>query len=237
MKSNIIVSLTSYGIRLSKVHEVIYSILSGVLLPDKIVITIYKGDEHLITDELKKMCSDNDLEIIICDDDLRPHKKYYYTMCKYRNNPIVTIDDDVIYPPTFLSELYSAYKNFNCIISRRSRKISRDDSGNLLPYKMWPLFCGESVPSFDYLPTGIGGVLYPPNALHISEGIMHLIKDNLTTDDILLYSLAVKNNIKIKNIKASQMYKEIKDKEIFDIGLWRNENIENNDISIKKLIK
>ena len=37
------------------------------------------------------------VEIIQGDNRLRPHNKYFYVMQKYRDLPIITIDDDVKY--------------------------------------------------------------------------------------------------------------------------------------------
>jgi len=34
---------------------------------------------------------------LIADEDLKPHKKYYYVMLKHRSVPIITVDDDLAY--------------------------------------------------------------------------------------------------------------------------------------------
>ena len=44
----------------------------------------------------------NGIDIITVNKDLKPHKKYYYTMLKYPEYAIVKVDDDITYSKTCL---------------------------------------------------------------------------------------------------------------------------------------
>ena len=94
--NNIICALTSWKPRLPYAHIAIQSILDGDVKPYKIVMVVYEGDVEYISPELNKMVNDGDIEILICDEDLRCAKRWYYTFTKYPNNPILIFDDDLL---------------------------------------------------------------------------------------------------------------------------------------------
>lgn len=136
------------------------------------------------------------LEIKFCDD-LKPHKKYFYTMQQFPENYVVTIDDDVIYPENLLELLWNASIKFpNTIICTWSHTIRFDKNGDFLPYTNWKNIKFEE-PEFNLVPIGCGGVLYPPHCLN-SEVFNKekLIKKSLYTDDLWLKTMATINNTK-----------------------------------------
>lgn len=57
-------------------------------------------------------------------------------------------------------------------------------------------------PSSDLFATGIGGVLYPENVLHISEADIPTIKQCLNADDIFLKKREQELNIKVVHAKG-----------------------------------
>lgn len=196
-KKDIIVSFTTYKPRLPYVHIMIKTLLENTMKPYKIVMTLYNEDTKYITKELQKYIDDGIVELIVCDKDLRSHKKYFYAMQKYREYPIITVDDDVLYSKDLIKSLYESYlKEPNCIHGRRARKISYDKNGFCKKYNNWPLFKEHTNKTDDILFTGIGGILYPPNILNIKDSNIETIDKYISVDDIYLFYLA-----RIKNIK------------------------------------
>ena len=47
----------------------------------------------------------HDFEIRWVDEDLKPHKKYYWAFKDFRDSLVVTIDDDLVYRKTMIQEL------------------------------------------------------------------------------------------------------------------------------------
>lgn len=193
-KSRIIVSLTSYNRRLKNLHLVIDSILNQSLKPDKIVLVLYDNDIKYISLEIKKLIDNNIIELIVCDLDLKGHKKYFYTMLKYKNDIIITIDDDVIYSKDTIQTLYNAYlKHKNCICGRRVHRIIKGKR-----YNDWEHECTSIItPSMDLFCTGVGGVLYPPNILNIDKVSIDDIYECINADDVFLKHLQLKNGVNV----------------------------------------
>jgi len=196
---NIIISFTTYKNRVKYAPKVIKSLLNQTIKPYKICLTLYKEDLQYITPELQYFFDNGDVELLISDVDIAPHKKYYYSMRKYKNYPIVTVDDDVIYDSTLIEKLYNGYlRNNTCISAGRTHKIKYDTHGTPLPYNQWQYEYKENElePSFDIFATGIGGVLYPPNILQIDDISIEDIMKCLYADDVFLKKR--ENDLKIK---------------------------------------
>ena len=147
------------------------------------------------------------------DKNLKPHLKYFYAMQKYRDYIVVTVDDDIVYPKDMLESLYNSYKKNPMVVSaRRVHRIKKDANGKILPYKKWDYECRTvTSPSLELFATGVGGVLYPPDILKISDENLTDIYNVLTADDIYLKYIENKLNIKVLWVKNRDlMGKEIK---------------------------
>lgn len=160
----LIVSLTSFPARISFVPAVVGSLLRQTCRPDRILL--YLAGEQFSSPLPEKLTALQKvgLEIRFVED-LRPHKKYFFAMQEYPDAVLVTVDDDVLYAETFLEELYASYRKFPEAVScMRAHKFRFDEEGNLKPYFEWILEYNEKrgVPSANLIPTGCGGVLYPP---------------------------------------------------------------------------
>ncbi len=200
-KSNIIVSLTTFPDRINRVWIVIVCILLQDLRPNKIILWLSKnqfsGDNDLPKNliRLKKF----GLEIVFCDDDLRSHKKYIYAFKEYPNDIIITVDDDVIYSKSILSELISISKKnpFN-VCANHAVYLNYNEENKLLPYVCWENVENVTCNRVDIMPIGIGGVLYPPHAMYKDVFDVKLIKELcFSADDIWLNAMTRINNTKI----------------------------------------
>lgn len=99
--------------------------------------------------------------------DLGPQTKLLYALREFPDLPVATVDDDVVYPPRWLEELYGSYRaapeHVHCY---RAHRIVVDGAGGLAPYSQWEwLAPGLRGPSHLLFPTGTCGTLYPPGAL------------------------------------------------------------------------
>lgn len=238
----VIVSLTSYGLRLKYVSKTIFSILCGTFKDVHIVLTIAKKDKKFIPNELQLLIDTSSIELLEVDVDLGPHTKYFYIMKKYKNIPIITIDDDGVYDPKLVESLYKKYtENNNCICARRVHRIVFNDK-DILNYRKWIFdYNKEKKQSMLLLATGVGGVLYPPNILDISDNNLEEINKCFYADDIYLKVLEIRKNIPVIWVENAWLQpkpfsKEI-DKEIKENGLWRINTLKDrNDDYIKTFI-
>lgn len=233
----IVVSLTTINSRINSVDLVIKSLLNQTLKPNKIIL--YLGDDINIEIPKKlqnlKNCG---IEIVTKCKDLKPHKKYFYVMQKYPNDIVVTVDDDVIYDKRLIERMFKMHiKDEKSVICTRARIITRDINNDLLPYSKWPLEKNsDEKPKLSYLPTGVGGVLYPPHSIN-KEAFNEesLITNCLMADDIWLKAMEIKQNTKViclktKNIDPYQIPKTNKS------ALYKdNLNNNRNDMYIKKM--
>lgn len=232
----IVVSLTTIPSRIEFVHLTIRSILAQKAKPHKINLWIHEDLKSLITPNLKKLEGDI-FEICYSKIDC-PHLKLINTLKKYPTFPIVTVDDDQLYSPNLLGELYKSHlvkpKN---IISTISRLIKFDEENYPLPYPQWPYVDELNFEDRFLLPLGVFGVLYPPNCFHQDVTNMNLIEQlSPKADDLWFKALSL-----IAGTKASIIGKKIK-KPTMILGTQKitlkkyNVSQDNNRIQWKKLM-
>lgn len=116
-----IVSLTSHTkSRLEQLPKFLFnSLLKFNKTNFKVVLTLYKDDVQFITEDLQTLIDNYLVELIIAEENLRSHLKYFYVMQKYRDLPIITIDDDMIYPVQMFDYMLEEYhKNPSVILCR-----------------------------------------------------------------------------------------------------------------------
>lgn len=218
----IIVSLTSHSLRVANIaHTAIFSIVRQTYNDIHIVLTLYKNDVKLINSELQLLIDTGVVELLIADEDLGPHLKYYYVMQKYRNHPIVTVDDDILYRQDMITEFVELYNRHHCIVAQRCFKITK-----CLDYIKW-LNDGcafSDIPTSTLFATGVGGVLYPPNCLNLSDKNIPEILAIKYDDDFYLKALEVRNSIDIvttsKHNEHDMFIKNIQDKRTQSIARW-----------------
>lgn len=203
----IIVSLTSFPDRILKVWIVIESMLRQSRKPDLIVLWLYK-DEFRKGGIPKRLMdlTKRGLEIRYADVNIYGHKKYYYSILAFPNSLIITIDDDIIYPVSLLSELFNAYvENENHIICILSRKI-KTNGIQFLPYVHWPKVYEFEKDDNALLMLSGGGTLFPPNSLHSDfQDINELERLAPFADDLWLKVMSLRNSTKIVCVAGNVM--------------------------------
>ena len=164
-------------------------------------------------------------------------------MKKYKNLPIITVDDDIQYPKDTIENMYNTWlKHKDSIIARRSFNISFTN-GKINSYLSWlNNFSGiTSEPSHKVFATGVGGIFYPPDALKISDDLIPEILDMKYDDDTYLKVLELRNDVKVMNIVHTGDYnvlyaKNLDDEETQSIALYKR-NINCYDKNISKYIE
>ncbi|NQD68650.1 glycosyltransferase family 2 protein, partial [Bacillus haikouensis] len=137
--TKVIVSLTSFPSRISTIWITIESLLRQTFKPDEIILWLaeeqFDGYDSLPTKLLR--LQDKGLKIRFCDD-LRSHKKYYYTFQEYPDCIVITVDDDVIYPTNTINALMEIHKKFpDSICCNRGHLIKKTFEKEIAPYNQW----------------------------------------------------------------------------------------------------
>lgn len=193
----IIVSLTSYHKRFSTLDSCVKTLLLQTMKPNKIILYIVEDDKKYLPEKVLKL-QKYGLEIRYVKDDLRPHKKYYYAMKEFPNDIVITTDDDCLYSKYLVEELYKTYKKFPyAIVAGRARDI-RIKNGEFLSYDVWNLTEKSFKPSLSLLATGVGGVLYPPHLLKLSELLnVNEINKYISVDDLWLKAVELVGRVPV----------------------------------------
>jgi hypothetical protein len=206
----LIVSLTSFPVRINTVHLTISTLLTQDLKPNRVVLWLaesqFPGKEHGLPKNLLDL-KKYGLSIDWCED-LKPYKKLIPSLQRYPEDIIFTTDDDVYYPPNMLKRLYESYlsdkKSIHCI---RGRHIKIDENREIMPYKDWQLVTKYATASYLNISTGVGGVLYPPQALHKDALNKDLFQQLAPiNDDLWFWAMAVLNNTKTVILSNDQAY-------------------------------
>lgn len=183
----LIVSLTSYPARFGKLPLTLKCLLSQTVTADRIILWVAHQDKSALTPAILNL-QKLGLEIAYCDD-LRSFNKIIPTLQSYPDSFIVTADDDLYYQPTWLEELVQNFRgNLKEVVCHRVHRIRMGTDNLPLPYKDWEMEAQYLEASPLNFQTGVGGVLYPPNAFHadvLKSQVFNKLCPN--ADDVWLY--------------------------------------------------
>lgn len=198
------VSLTTYSTRAKWVYLAIESIASGGVKPRRLILWI--DDEDILGSLPKSVrrLQRRGLEVRSTIN-YGPHKKYYsYVECQdVFAVPLVTADDDIIYPTFWLERLIDSYSAFPDSISCFRAHTIRMDDGSIAPYRTWQA-CDHSRPSYLTFSTGASGALYPPDFLHSLKTRGTLFLDVAPkADDVWLHATAVASGFSTRQLESA----------------------------------
>ena len=198
----VMVSLTSVMDRFKDLPISLYSLLNQTLKPDRVILWL--SSEYKNTDNLPKNITkfiENGLEIRFVED-VKSYTKAFYAFEEFPQNIIVTADDDVFYPETWLEKLYNSYlETPEDIQVHRAHRVKITDN-KIAPYETWTKHVTEETARYDNFLTGAGGVLYPPNCF--TDEVLRkdiFLEKSPTADDIWFWVTALKSGRKIRVVK------------------------------------
>lgn len=196
----IVVSLTSYPARINNVVQTIRSIKKQTIQPYKIILWLAKEQfpNKVVPESLEKEIDDI-FQIKWCDQDIRSYKKLIPALNQFKEELIITADDDVEYPNDWIFRLLASYltdpKSIHCL---RCRKIVVSD-GKINSYKTWKLEKSSIGNSYSLLPTGVGGVLYDATFFDSEIANADLFTDIAKdADDLWFWTMTILGGHKIR---------------------------------------
>ena len=237
---NVIISLTSYPARIETIHLTIRTLLNQTYKPGGIYLWLSDDQfpekekslpESLLT--LKKY----GLSIRFCDN-LYPHKKYFYTMLENPDSNVITVDDDIFYPENLVELLMTTSERYpDTVVCTWGHEFVPDEKGDVYSADKWEYSRDGTIPSYALIPTGVGGVLYPPGCLY--EEVFNkaaITKLCLNADDLWLKAMALLNNKKAVRVnKPAKVYFSILKTQ--KTGLYFSNALENkNAVAWKNIV-
>jgi hypothetical protein len=199
--SAVIVSLTSYGQRVPKVAFTIESLAAGRARPQQLILWL---DDEQVYRELPpalRRLERRGLDIRLTDN-LGPHTKYYPSLpvALDRGVPLVTADDDILYPRSWLLRLESAHRSDPAAIHCYWASVIGIRGGVIEPYATWRR-CHDSTASPRHFATGVSGVLYPTSmVLALQARGTAFLSRCPRADDIWLHWVALNEGIGVRQL-------------------------------------
>jgi hypothetical protein len=145
------------------------------------------------------------LEIRLCKS-YGPHTKYfpYVDAQDHFDVPLVTADDDQLYPQDWLQRLTEGYRNFPTAINCHwALPIGFKDG--IAKYTSWDR-CGSMEPTFRQIALGVSGVIYPPAFLRTLKAAGSAFQSCCPkADDIWLHVQALRAGCKIRQLQSKAL--------------------------------
>lgn len=201
------VSLTTYGRRAPTVYLTIESIARGMVRPRRLILWLDEEAlfEHLPAplERLKK----RGLEVRLTSN-LGPHKKYYpYLESTVGFDlPLVTADDDILYPRRWLFDMMiAAQRAPGSVVCYRAHVMDMRE-GKIAPYAAWQP-CRSTVPSARNFATGVSGVYYPPAFLTaLKRAGMGFSECCPMADDVWLHAQALRHGFAVAQVAVKPQH-------------------------------
>lgn len=187
--AEVIVSLTTFGPRLREVAVAIESIMEQTMLPNRIILWLSDELENApeTIPQSLRLLERRGLEIRYTRD-IGSATKLIPALRAFPEDVIITIDDDTLYDYDMIDRLVTAHRRFpTAVCAGRIDRIIPTDGGRglkLLYDKADDLYLTKE-PLMQPMALGVGGVLYPPHALHedvFDTDLMHRLAPK--ADDI-----------------------------------------------------
>jgi hypothetical protein len=200
----VVVSLTSHGQRVQDVSLAIESIGAGRVRPRRLILWL--DDERTLAalpESLTKQMA-RGLEVRLTQD-YGPHTKYfpYVRSVDSHQLPLVTADDDILYPRYWLTRLMTAYFERPEAVSCYRANVVCLDGDALAPYQSWPR-CKDTEASVTRFATGVSGVIYPPAMLDELSARNDAFRASCPrADDIWLHWVALRTSRPVRQISPT----------------------------------
>lgn len=236
---DITISLTSFGQRAYNVYLTITSLMNQSCLANKIILWLSETEfsDETLPATITKL-KERGLIVKYCKD-IKSYKKLIPTIKVYPDDAIITVDDDILYPYTFIEQFIAEHKkNSNCVLFTRGHKMKFDTNGKLMPYRKWKWDVMTEEKSILLFPTGCGGILYPPNIFFddvLDENLF--MKLAPTADDIWFKAMTTLSNTACKQISLCSPLITISIAQAQSLCKINNAENNRNDIQLQNVIR
>lgn len=199
--ADVVVSLTTHGARLSTVAFTIESIARGSSRPRRLILWLDDAAAFAALPASLRRLQGRGLEVRLTEN-YGPHTKYYPALeiALADRLPIVTADDDIIYPRHWLSTLLEAAREHGDAVNCYRACVVTVVDDEIAPYAAWPM-CRTVEPSLTHFATGVAGVWYPLAMLEqLAARGTEFTRWSPKADDIWLHWTALRAGIEVRQV-------------------------------------
>lgn len=199
----VVVSLTTFGPRLGTVAYAIESIASGNRRPRRLILWLDDRDAYLRRPGSVRRLERRGLEVRLTSN-YGPHTKYFPALSTVLSDglPLVTADDDILYPRRWLARLLDAAAAHPEQVNCYRASVVTVQGERLAPYVTWPR-CTDTVASVTRFATGVSGVFYPRSMLvALHEHGDAFMRSCPRADDLWLHWVALNTGVEVRQISA-----------------------------------
>lgn len=234
-----VISMTSYPPRFAYLSEVLELAVAQDPAPEAVFLNIAYGDMDRFIDTVDRPRGRRGalMQVVPCSN-TGPAKKLLPTLTRVSGLPILVIDDDVRYPRDLARTLLQGLaQSPDSIVAGRARQLRLTEGGSIGNYRSWRLLePGEKKVGADLVPTGMGGILFPPEVLHVDAGNERAY---LTwaprADDLWWYFQARRVLTTIHKVPFEAYPEQIEG--TAEVGLYDTENRTENDSVMANLVR
>ncbi len=196
-----VVSMTTYGARSQSAYLAIESIAGGIVRPSRLILWI--DDEALFRNlpATIRRLQKRGLEVKQSRN-YGSHTKYYPHIESEDvfMEPLVTADDDVLYPRYWLKKLIDANREYPDNVNCYWAFVMKTDNTGIGRYATFKV-CSSTLPSVRNIALGVMGVIYPPSFLAVLKRAGTAFKDCCPQgDDLWLHVQALRAGCKVRQI-------------------------------------
>ncbi|HET9648794.1 MAG TPA: hypothetical protein VFP34_11240 [Microlunatus sp.] len=201
--ADVVVSLTTFGSRLESVAYTVESIAAGTVRPRRLVLWLDDPAAYENRPTNLRRLEARGLEVGLTDN-LGPHTKYFPALdgALASGLPLVTADDDILYPRSWLAGLMAAAAAHPGVVNCYRASVVALSGDRLAAYVRWPR-CTDTQTSVARFGTGVSGVHYPLAMVReLQRRGTAFIDSCLKADDIWLHWVALRAGIPVRQIDA-----------------------------------
>ena len=200
--ASVAVSLTSHGDRIENVALTVESIASGSVRPGRLVLWLDDAARFASLPASLRRLQRRGLEVRLTEN-YGPHTKYFpYVVGQDGPHvvPLVTADDDVLYPPWWLRTLVGEHQSMPDAVHCYRASVVQVDGERLAPYNDWPR-CKDREANVARFATGVSGVIYPLRMLEELRSRGAAFRDVCPrADDVWLHWVALRTGTPVRQV-------------------------------------
>lgn len=210
-EGGVIVSLTSFGRRAEQAHITLQSIFEQTNKAAKVILWL--DEKEFTRGNLPRgiVRAQQRGLVVRFYRNLRSYMKIIPTLAAYPDRNIVTVDDDIMYPPDLLAGLLRHHQHTpDCVLAYRAHQMAIDEGGKVKRYVDWHQCIHDQPAGFSIVPTGVGGVLYPPGCFD-DEVLNEKAFVDLcpTADDIWLKAMTLKRGTECRVVPGANQWSDL----------------------------
>lgn len=199
--ADVVVCMTTHGDRFRTVDIALESIARGTVKPRRLILWIQDPVMFRNLPPTLVRLQGRGLEIKLCKP-FGPHTKYYpyVASTELLTSPLVTADDDIIYPSGWLQTLVEANREHPDMVNAHWVSMIGVNEGRITRYQDWARR-RDTNPGFNNFALGVSGVIYPPDMLaELRQRGDQFLDICPGADDIWLHWVALRAGFRVRQV-------------------------------------